>query len=121
MRRRLRGLYFICLASFISVPAIHAGQSRWAEYMEQMRVLRQKGAFADAEKAGLAAVAEAQNSGRQDANLAKTWNNLATLYFDTGRYAEAEKFFSRAVQLWEKLLGPDDKEFTQGINNLAVL
>ena len=54
MRRRLRGLYFICVALFISVPGIQAGQSRWQEYMEQMRVLRQKGAFADAEKAGLA-------------------------------------------------------------------
>src|ERR1700736_3811072 len=107
MRRRLRGLYFICVALFISVPGIQAGQSRWQEYMEQMRVLRQKGAFADAEKAGLAAVAEAEKSGVQDKDLAKSWNNLGTLYFDTGSYADAEKFFNRAVQLWEKLLGPE--------------
>src|ERR1700730_14959896 len=120
MRRRLRWLYFICVAS-VSVPAIHAAQSPWREYMEQMRVLRQKGAFADAEKAGLSAIAEAEKSGRQDTKGAKSWNNLGTLYVDTGRYADAEKFFSRAVELWEKVLGPDDKELAQGLNNLAVL
>jgi hypothetical protein len=46
--------------------------------MEQVRVLRQKGAYADAEKAALAAVAEVEKSGYQDADLAKTWNNLGS-------------------------------------------
>ena len=34
-------------------------------------------------------------------------NNLASLYRDQGRYAEAEPLYKRALAIYEKALGPD--------------
>src|SRR5712664_950602 len=90
---------------FVSTAA-WADQALWEKYMDQCRVLRHQGAWAGAEKAALAAMAEAEKSGQEDSRLAKSWNDLATIYYDTGRYADAEKFFQRASRLWDGLHGP---------------
>src|SRR5579859_75486 len=119
MYRRLCGPLWIVMFSICTVA--RAGQTSWDQYLEQVRALRQRGAFAAAEKAALAAVAEAQKPGQEDAHLVKSWNALATIYYDTGRYAEAERFFQLADQLWERLYGSDSLEMAQGLNNLAVL
>src|SRR5260370_24686716 len=121
MSRRLRVPCCICIFALLTTAVARANQATWEKYMEQVRVLRQKGAYADAEKAALAAVAEAEESGHQDADLAKTWNNLGTLYYDTGRYAEAEKELRRASEPLEKLAVPGQSEAAQSINNLAVV
>src|SRR5690242_16539275 len=121
MRRRLRWLRFVCIFSFVSAATARADQSTWEKYVEQVRLLRQKGDFAAAEKAALAAIAEVEKSGLEDAKLARSWNNLGAIYYDTGRYAEAEKLFRRAVELWEKLFGPENSTRTQTYSNLAVL
>ena len=91
MSRRLR--WPLLIAIFSVITTARAEQAFWEQYMDQVRTLRQKGAFAGAEKAALAAIAEAQKSGHEDFRLAESWNKLATIYYDTGRYAEAEKFF----------------------------
>jgi hypothetical protein len=36
---------------------------------------------------------------------------MAKVYRDQGRYADAEPLFLRAVEIYEKTLGPDDTEF----------
>jgi len=119
MSRRLR--WPLLIAIFSVITTARAEQAFWEQYMDQVRTLRQKGAFAGAEKAALAAIAEAQKSGHEDFRLAKSWNNLATIYYDTGRYAEAEKFFELSTHLWERLYATDSIEAAQGLNNLAVL
>ena len=78
--------------------------------MDEVRTLRRQGALAAAEKTSLAAVAEAQKSGLEDSRLAKSWNNLATIYYDAGHYTEAEKFFELATHLWERLYAADSVE-----------
>src|SRR5690349_20052792 len=120
MHRRLRSPSYVCLFAF-AAAAVNAGQTPWEKYMDQVRQLRKKGAYAEAVKPALAAVQEAEKSGREDTDLAKSWNNLATLYYDLGRYPEAEKLYQRSVDLWEKLLGPEDLVLSQGLNNLGVL
>src|SRR6266852_8332264 len=119
MCRRLR--WPLCIAIFSVFTAARADQALWEQYMDRVRTLRQQGALAAAEKAALAAIAEAQKSGHEDSHLAKSWNNLATIYYDAGRYAEAEKFFELATHLWERLYAADSVEAAQGLNNLAVL
>ena len=48
-------------------------------------------------------------------------NNLALLYDDQGRYAEAEPLYKRALAIDEKALGPDHPDVAQSLNNLAAL
>ena len=53
-----------------------------------------------------------------------TWslNNLAWLYHNQGRYAEAELLYTRALAIWEKVLGPEDGDTqTAKRNYLACL
>ena len=59
--------------------------------------------------------------GRIIRGLATDLNNLAALYRDTGRYAEAEPLYQRAIAIDEKALGPDHPGLATDLNNLAAL
>ena len=48
-------------------------------------------------------------------------NNLAALYDDQGRYADAEPLYKRALAIREKALGPDHPDVATSLNNLAEL
>ena len=48
-------------------------------------------------------------------------NNLAVLYTEQGRYAEAEPLYKRALAIDEKALGPDHPDVATALNNLAGL
>ena len=48
-------------------------------------------------------------------------NNLAALYDDQGRYADAEPLYKRSLAIREKALGPDHPDVATSLNNLAVL
>ena len=43
------------------------------------------------------------------------------LYRATGRYAQAEPLFQRAIAIGEKTLGPEHPDLATGLNNLAGL
>ena len=120
MRRPLRALCCLGLFNYLAVAEAQADEGAFHRYIEQTRAFRLKGEFAEANKAALSAVAEAEKSGR-DANLATSWNNLGALYCDAGRYAEAEKLLRRALDLWDKVINSVHPEVPQGLNNLAVL
>ena len=48
-------------------------------------------------------------------------NNLAELYHDQGRYADAEPLYQRSLAISEKALGPDHPDVATSLNNLAGL
>ena len=48
-------------------------------------------------------------------------NNLAGLYRNQGRYADAEPLYKRSLAIDEKALGPDHPAVATGLNNLALL
>lgn len=52
------------------------------------------------------------------AHAARVYNNLGLLYALTGREAEAEAAFMRAMAIWRKSRHPD---LSQTLNNLANL
>ncbi len=54
-------------------------------------------------------------------NAAASLSNLAGLYHDQGRYAEAEPLYKRALAIVEKALGPDHPQVATSLNNLAEL
>ena len=121
MHHLKRWLPYVCLSVLcVSMRAGTAGD-QWEKYLDQARLFREKGAYGDAEKAALAAVKEAEKSGRQEVDVAKAWNSLAAIYYDVGRYADAESLFRRSVEVWERVLGPSRTEVVRGLNNLGAL
>ena len=48
-------------------------------------------------------------------------DNLANLYRDRGRYAEAEPFYKRALAIKEKALGPAHPHVATSLENYAAL
>jgi len=48
-------------------------------------------------------------------------NNLAALYRNQGRYAEAEPLYKRSLAIREKARGPDHPDVALALNNLAAL
>ena len=53
--------------------------------------------------------------------MATSLNNLAVLYRNQGKYAEAEPLYQRSLAIWEKALGKDHPDVATSLNNLAVL
>jgi CHAT domain-containing protein/Flp pilus assembly protein TadD len=48
-------------------------------------------------------------------------NNLALLYQEQGRYADAEPLYKRSLAIRQKTLGPDHPDVATSLNNLAWL
>ncbi len=59
--------------------------------------------------------------GAPSKNLAGAINNLAQLYGDVGRDADAEPLYMRALAIMEKTVGLDSVDIAPELNNLAAL
>src|ERR1039458_7335306 len=55
--------------------------------------------------------------GPDSAWVAADLNNLAQIYDQQGKYAEAEPLFQRALQVQEKIAGPDDRTVATFLSN----
>ncbi len=53
--------------------------------------------------------------------MAASLNNLAVLYDNQGRYAEAEPLYERALAIQEEVLGAEHPDVAVSLNNLAAL
>ncbi|CAN0360355.1 unnamed protein product, partial [Ascophyllum nodosum] len=54
-------------------------------------------------------------------NLARLLCNLAVVRGEQGKYAEADRLFLRAVEIWEIALGPEHPNVATALNNRAAL
>ena len=54
-------------------------------------------------------------------DVATSLNNLALLYDNQGRYADAEPLYKRSLAISRKALGPDHPDVATSLNNLAEL
>ena len=57
----------------------------------------------------------------EELETAKSLNNLALLYWDQGKYKEAEQLYQRALTIYEKALGPQHPYTQQIRQNYATL
>jgi tetratricopeptide (TPR) repeat protein len=62
-----------------------------------------------------------QTLGPDHPDVAQSLNNLALLYNNEGRYADAEPLYKRSLAIYEKALGPEHPDVALSLNNLALL
>ena len=93
----------------------------WREYNTAGMKAYQRADYVDAERLLSAALEEAEEFGVEDPRFATSLNNLAGLYQNQGRYAEAEPLYQRALAIREKALGPEHPSVAQSLENYAAL
>jgi hypothetical protein len=59
--------------------------------------------------------------GSDHPDLADYLNNLAGVYRDQARFAEAQALYHRCVEMWERLSGSDHPNVALALNNLGGL
>jgi tetratricopeptide (TPR) repeat protein len=74
-----------------------------------------------AERGLLAELREEERKGTQDLALAGTLYRLAILRRQQGDFAEAEQLYRRALEIRERVQGPNHADVAMVLNNLAAL
>ncbi|MCZ6453622.1 MAG: tetratricopeptide repeat protein, partial [Alphaproteobacteria bacterium] len=59
--------------------------------------------------------------GPEHPDLATNLNNLAGLYREQGKYADAEPLYKRALAILDKTPGPEHPNLTAGLENYAAV
>jgi len=98
-----------------------AGEAEWSAHTKAAMAAYARGDQLDAARSFAAALNEAQGFAESDRRLASTISNLALLYANQGRHADAEALYARAVTLDEKALGPGHPDLAVTLNNIAGL
>ena len=122
MNRIKTGWLLAGVLSLLLWPAFTASQeTSWEKYMEAAGKAYQQADYVKAEKLVKAALREAEKFGEQDPRFATSLNNLALLYDNQSKYAEAEPLYRRALFVLTKALGPDHPNVATTLENYAVL
>ncbi len=96
-------------------------ETQWKKHMDAALEAHRQGHYGDAEKLMEAALKEAERFGPEDLRLGTTLNNLAELYRDQGKYAEAEPLYKRSLVIVVKVLGPEHPYSATSLNSLGQL
>jgi tetratricopeptide (TPR) repeat protein len=108
------------LALLLAQPAPRPPADNW-ELLHRagVRALQQKD-YAAAERELLAALAVAQARGTADSRYAATLNSLGFTYNKQGKYAEAEKYYRRALEICEQAGRSGEMDLSATLHNLAA-
>ena len=77
--------------------------------------------FAEAEKALVDALKDAEKLGPEHPDVGAALNHLAFFYNSQGKYDEAEPLLKRSLAISENALGPEHPKVAAALNNLAML
>jgi CHAT domain-containing protein/tetratricopeptide (TPR) repeat protein len=121
MTSRNRLVLMLCLAlagaASVATPSFAQGLSAQSGRIIQ---LTRAGKYAEALPLAQAMVAQLEK-GSPNRDLAGAINNLAQVYGDMGRDAEAEPLYKRALAIMERSAGLDSADIAPELNNLAAL
>lgn len=119
MKRKPSPLLPVTFLLFVLSAELRAVEQTWEQLIDAANLHRRRAEYADAEKAALAALKILESRPGDTVRLARTLNNLGTVYFDLKRYHEAEGLFGRAVAFWEKSPASERIDLARGLHNLA--
>ncbi len=100
--------------------ALEIALGDWRSDMNAGKQASDQGRFEEAEKLLLTALEKAQKIKIEPSPVPDTYNQLAELYMMQNRFTEAESYYRRALELWEKSLGPDTIQYAKAENNLGL-
>ncbi len=103
------------------VMTVMADEARWLQYVTAAMEADQRGDPEEAIRQSQFALKESEDFGEEDPRFAASLSNLALLYDDQGRYAEAEPLFKRALTINEKALGREHPNTRLALENLSAL
>jgi len=116
----------VCLVSASSLLVFECTGSsdpaaRWEQDSAKASEAFQQGRYAEAETLWESALKDAENFPPEDPRLVTTLDNLARLYDDQKKSAEAEPLYQRLLAIEEKTLGPDHPDVATTLYGLAKL
>ena len=118
-----RIIYWL-LAGLLLLVLSHADtqaqQGVWARHNSAFEAAYRQGDYDEAATQIKAALEAAKAFGPDDPRLATTLNNLALVYDEQGRYAEAKSLYERALAIWETALGPEHPHVATGRVNYSA-
>jgi len=109
------------LPVLLLAPALLAAQGNWYAHFRQGEALNHAGRYAAAEREFTFAVREADQPGSDDWKLPLTLHNLGAVNRELGRNFEAERFYHRAISIWEAHLPERTVELAGSLENLGGL
>src|SRR5438093_3338690 len=86
---KIRLCIYVCVVSLFIILA-NGCEARWREQMDAAVKADQQGQYEDAEKHFSAALQEAEKFGSEDPRLATTFNRLALVSKEQGKYPRGE-------------------------------
>jgi CHAT domain-containing protein/Tfp pilus assembly protein PilF len=119
IRNRLALMMCVAVAAGVSFGAPSSAEGLGAQ-SARINALGSAGKYSEAIPLAEAMLANLEK-GPPTRDLAGAINNLAQLYGDVGRDAEAEPMFKRALAIMEKVVGLDSVAISFELNNLAAL
>ena len=106
---------------YVLLQVLGEEESDWiAETTSGLQAFEQ-GRYSEAEQRLTEAVRQAESLGPLDYRLNVSLSTLAGMYRAQGKYAEAERFYRRALTVAEEALGPDHPDLAASLSNLALL
>jgi CHAT domain-containing protein len=118
-RKRLAMTICVALAAGFGIGSQSSAEGLGAQ-SARVNALGAAGKYSEAIPLAEAMVANLEK-GPPSRDLAGAINNLAQLYGETGRDADAEPMFNRAIAIMEKAVGLDSVAIAPELNNLAAL
>lgn len=114
-------ILLIAAAAVFSVPAF-AAEGEWESMNLEIARLYSLGDFESAVRLAEQSLARAKSEfGPSHLNTAKALNNLANLYFRTGRPDEAGWLYEDALGVEENALGRESKSVADTLYNFSML
>lgn len=107
----------VALALFLSSAFPVEGQDAFSRFLE----LRSEHKYADAERVLLDAWKRAELSSAKSATAADFCHQLGKFYYERGRYFDAERFFKRALAIWDENQPAQAEKQASTVNCLAVV
>lgn len=93
----------------------------WQQLVSQGESQYQNGELKAAESSFNEAMKECRSFPADDVRVARTQNNLGVVLEQSGKYAEAESLYKKALQIRQAKLGKNDPAIADTVNNLANL
>ncbi|SRR5712692_1303939 len=107
----------VCAATLLTAGCA-APPTAWNTYIAAGEEAYRQKNYPDAERSWRAALEEAE-ARRSDDLVAKTLDRLAELFYEQGRYAEAEPLLRRALKILENAFGPEHPQVAISANHLG--